>query len=150
MRKIFLTGLLLFLSLNLCANAYQINYNPAGGITSTQYTAPFGGPTFVNNFPASTMNNYGSNALFSPTTSRRIAEKQRQIKNEQTYLENTKNINVNINHTGVNPYYGYNRYNNYNNYNNYNPVPRYYNNNGVRYYNNGGFNGFNTRGLTIY
>ena len=77
----------------------------------------------------------------------RIADKQRQIKNEQTYLQNSKNINLNINHTIANPY-GYNRYNRYNRYNNPNYVNTRYYNNGLRY--NNGFNSLNVRGLTIY
>ncbi len=147
MKKAFLAGLILFLSLNMGAHAYQINYNAAGGVTSTQYTPPFGGPTYVNNYPSSSMNNYGSNALFLPSNMQRIADKQRQIKNEQTYLQNSKNINLNINHTIANPY-GYNRYNRYNRYNNPNYVNSRYYNNGLRY--NNGFNGLNVRGLTIY
>ena len=139
MKKIFLT-LLVFLSVNLCSNAYQINYNSAGGVTSTMYSVPtpYGAQTYVNNYPSST--EFGSNALFNPNTTRRLAEQQRRIQNEKTYLENTRNININVNHTGINPY----RYNNgyYNN--------MYYPNYGGIRYNNRGFNGINTRGLILY
>ncbi len=139
MKKIFL--LIMFLiSVNLSANAYyQVNYNAAGGVTSTVNTVPtpFGAQTYVNHYTNGLNEGYGSNALFSPNTIRSISERQRQIRNEKKYLENTKNINVNINHTGINPY----RYNNgYYNYPTYTHYPTY---GGIRY-NNRGFNGINT------
>lgn len=133
--------LLVFLSINLCADAYyQVNYNSAGGITSTINTvpSPYGTQTYVNNSPY----NYGSNALFSPNTIRRLSEEQRRRQNEKLYLENTKNININVNHSGYNPY----QYNNgYYNRNYYNSYPNY---GGVRY--NRGINGLNTRGIILY
>jgi hypothetical protein len=144
MKNLFLV-FIAFIIIPIGANAYQVNYNSAGGITSVTGTVPtiYGPQTYVNN----NVNNFGSNALFTPNNIRRISEEQRRIKNEQTYLENTKNINVNINHNGLNPY----RYNNgyYGNYYNniYSPNRMY--NYGTRYYNNG-FNKGNTRGLIIY
>ena len=129
MKKIFLI-LIVFLSINLSANAYyQVNYNSAGGVTSTSSTVPtpFGMQTYVNNYSTSDQSGYGSNALFNPNTTRKLAEQQRRIQNEKTYLENTKNINVNVNYTGFYPY----RYNNgYYNRNYYSNYPNY---GGVRY-----------------
>lgn len=108
-------------------DAAIIKYNEAGGVVSVTQ-----GPYTNRN-----VNNFGSNALFSPSTIQKNS-----IENERRYLrrkfvENTKNINVNVNTNGLpmNRYYDNGAFN------------RYYGNHGVYqtgptrtryYYNNGG------------
>lgn len=100
MKRIFLALLLVF-SINLSSFAtYQVNYNAAGGVTSTTYTSPYG--VEINNYPTSTLNGFGSNALFLPANAVKAAEQQRQRRYENAFIEslrnkNTHNININVN-----------------------------------------------------
>ena len=67
MKNLFLV-FIAFIIIPIGANAYQVNYNSAGGITSVTGTVPtiYGPQTYVNN----NVNNFGSNALFTPNNIR--------------------------------------------------------------------------------
>lgn len=139
---------LMLLFTGLSTNAVVVNYNPAGGVTSVSggYRTPYGG------YSTSTINNYGSNAAFSPTSMQRTQVRAKKDAYERQYLEslkNTKNINVNVNHNGypVNRYYtnyGYNRY--YPNGYRYNYIPNYAGSG--MYFNNG--SGFSIPGVRVF
>ena len=138
--------LLFMLVLVAPANAYY--YESFGGHSSVNTFAPRSYNNGFNGGYNTSVNNFGTNAPFTQSNIDRTIRQQRQIEYEKKYLkslENTQNINVNVNHNGVLPppppdtYYnnGYNRY--YNNV--YTPAS------GI-YYNRG--NGFTVPGVRMY
>lgn len=140
MKKIlFFTLMLLFT--NPTVEAYQVNYNGAGGVKNITN----GG--ISNNFYTQSTTSFGTNAQFLPANAARVSERNRQREYEKAYLEslkNSQNINVNINTNGR-PYYPP-----YNNGYRYNYYPSYgtpYGSNGI-IYNNG--NGLNIRSIRMY
>ncbi|MBQ8459778.1 hypothetical protein IJ541_06720 [bacterium] len=131
MRKILFL-VIIIISFCLPSNAYEVKYNNAGAIVST------------------TQPQFGTNAIYTPQNVAINAERSRQIRYANQYydsLANSKNINLNINHNGLNRVY-YPNYNPRYIYNYGYPTRTPFINNG-RLYNTNGIN-INNRGFYIY
>ena len=131
MRKILILLFMIF-SFGLGSSAYEVKYNNAGGVITT------------------TQPRFGANALYTPQNTAIMAERNRQIRYANKYydsLANSKNINVNINHNGLNRVY-YPHYNPQYIYNYGYPTRTPFVNN-TRIYNTNGIN-INNRGFYIY